>query len=348
MMKTSLPRFLAPLLFALPACGVFDDDEPPAAGGTGGADALECVDEFADLLANGNNPCPAPYAPELTISIEGDTVFWVDDPSNATTIGPGGWLFGNLATADWLGYILEGDQQCGLACVVPQGHPCYTEGNSLCTAGDQSPGCQFCGPEVSLSDCESFVANACVGPGGGGADSTNGGAEDTGLLDSSGGYGAVPDVSFMSSQPSVLFGTTEEVLRRLGDEAPTNLVAEDICDTWRPSRVVTDSSKGPTLERDALRRLMSEGDPLLAYCDHLRLAMGDDGVKITDAGRGTLAYELGFRNGDALRSVNGTSTTDVVAVMAELTKISEGQQSRVDVRYTDSNGRSRSKTIRIR
>lgn len=347
-MKRNAPFATSVVLMALvSACGLLDDDEPPD-GGTGG-EVLACVDIWTESLEQ--NACPYPMATMFTGHFDGDTVLWVDDPANSTSIGPNGWLFGNTASADWLGYIVEGDVNCGVACVVPQGHPCFTDGNDFCVGGlddDQNPGCLYCG-ESSAAECESFVMNACSGdPGpstGGAADSTGGG----GGADSTGdGFGASadspPDVSMFTNHPDQLFGTTQFVLDALGPHAPPNLVAQNVCDVWDPSGAVGEWFGEPIIDKEALTEIIDQAETLLGFCDGLSLSMTTQGIQLRGVTEGTLASELGFQEGDLLESLNGVSATDGGALMAEAVSVSQQQVGVAAIAYR-RNGASLSQTI---
>lgn len=318
-MKTQLLILLTAGLAGPLGCGLFDDDVPPAAGGSGG-EIQECIDTWD--LSQLQDVCESPYAPQLTVSLEGDDIFWVDDPMNATSVGAG-WIFGNVASADWLGYIVQGDAECGVACVMPQGHPCLADGNFSCSAGEQSPGCFYCGPGTA-ADCESFVDNACDGPAGGGDStsgvSTSGGADEGG--DSTGAGAVAPDVSMFTSHPDDLFGTTQLVLDNLGSHAPANLVAEDLCAIWDPAAAVSEWFGDPILEKEVFNQVIDDAEKLLGYCDHLQLGMHAEGVEIVSTDRNSLAYELGFRGGDVIISLNGVAATDPLALREELISIS--------------------------
>ena len=126
-----------------------------------------------------------------------------------------------------------------------------------------------------------------------------------------------------TSQPNELFGTTQLVLDNLGVHAPPNLVAEDICDAWDPADAVSDWFGDPILEKEVFNQVIDSAETLLGYCDHLKLSMLNDGVEIVETQRRSLAYELGFRAGDVVLSLNGVPATDPLALRTELISISQ-------------------------
>lgn len=343
------------------ACGLFEDDQPPVDTGedTDGADGVNtCSDQF-----NGFDPallqgvCPSPYAPQYTVSLEGADILWIDDPANATTIGPGGWVFGNTAQADWLGWISQGDQQCGIACTLPQGHPCFG-GDTFCFGGPAEAQCTFCGSaDYSPDECGDFV-ESCWGPDGGngdddgGADTGSGGSvDDTGNVDSgSGGEGAgatSPDDSIFIRNPDVLFGTTQAVLDLFGDDAPPNLVAEDICDVWDPEDAVNDWFSDPILKKSVLQQTLSRAEMFLGYCDDLKLEVVDGGIKLVSFEARGLADELGFEEGDVILSLNGVPATDPLKLQSEIVDLSNASSSALGVIRYERNGQTRTRRVRV-
>lgn len=322
-------------------CGLLDDDPDVNidTGGAGSGGVVECVNEWSELS------CPAPALPVFTVDLQGDDILWVDDPINATTVGPGGWLFGTITGADSVGWIVGGDNQCGMACILPPVHPCSTPGNQYCNPDPLDSGCLWCGPGTG-SDCADF-ASVCLGdddPTGSDTD-TSGGAVDS----SSGGAGAhesEPDMSMFTSNPEVEFGTTQRVLDLLGDSAPENLSADDGCSDWDPRGAVESWFGEPILQKEAFDKIVDEAELVLGYCDGLRLSLERDGVLLKTAERQTLAYELGFRAGDVIVSINGIPSTDALALRSEAIILSQSSPSAVTVLFS-RDGRKQFKTLRI-
>ncbi len=358
-MKTThylLSTLLATTL--LPACGLFEDDQPPSdSGDTDGNDGVNtCEDQF-----NGFDPallqgvCPSPYAPQYTAFLGGADILWIDDPANATTIGPGGWVFGNTAQADWLGWISQGDQQCGIACTLPQGHPCFG-GDTFCFGGPAESQCTFCGGgDYTPEQCGDFI-ESCWGPDGGNgddtgaADSTSGGSagDVTGAADSTAGVGAgqTPDDSIFTSNPDVIFGTTQAVLDLFGDAAPPNLVAEDICAVWDPQAAVSDWFGDAILQKEVLQQILDNAEMTLGYCDHLKLELVDNGVRLLSFDPRGLPNELGFEKDDIILSLNGAAATNPLALQEQVIWISNNTPQDAVVQY-ERGGKTYTRKIRV-
>ncbi|MCR9166539.1 MAG: hypothetical protein ACE37F_37115 [Nannocystaceae bacterium] len=364
----ALSALLSVPLLPSAACGLFEDDQPPGApGGTGGqpGGGDSCSDQFDGFdPALLQDVCPTPYAPQYTVNIGGADILWIDDPANATTVGLG-WVFGNTAQADWLGWIAQGDQQCGIACTLPQGHPCNASNDddsqgTYCFGGSDAAECIYCsaadhGPEA----CGDFVESCAGALGGGGVgdetgdpDSTSGGGgvgDVTGAADSgSGGAGAggLPGDSLFTSNPDVIFGTTQEVLDLYGNAAPPNLVAEDICAVWDPQAAVNDWFGDSLLKKEALQQTLREAEMFLGYCDNLKLEMADDGIKLLSFESRSLADELGFEEGDIILSLNGVRATDPLALQNELVELSHASPGLAVIKYRRS-GTIRTHRVRV-
>lgn len=342
---------MVPLALAAGACGLFDDDEPPAGGTDGGPSPGEvCTELFETAVAEG--ACPYPMATVVVSDLEGDTVFWVDDPASATTIGPGGWLFGNVTSADWLGYKLGGDATCDIACVVPQGHPCFQEDNQYCAGGtEETQACLYCGP-ATASECGDFI-NTCAGiddPGSStsGADTTAGDGQDTtdGSDTTDGPDEASPYVAMFTDHPDVTFGTTQLVLDRLGVSAPPNLVAEDACDAYDPEQAVSEWFGDAIVDRSVFLAIVDRAEVLLGHCDHLQLATNESGIELVRVEPRTLAAELGFQAGDVVLDLNGVPATDPIALMQEVMQISQESTGVATISFSRT-GKLENRVVRV-
>lgn len=238
---------------------------------------------------------------------------------------------------------------------MPQGHPCFG-GETFCFGGPAESQCTFCGGgDYTPEQCGDFI-ESCWGPDGGngdtgGADTGSGGAVDTGNVDSSGSGGSgagatVPDDSIFTSNPDVLFGTTQAVLDLFGDAAPPNLVAEDICDVWDPETAVSDWFGDSILKKEALQQTLSNAEMLLGYCDHLKLEMVDSGIKLLSFEPRGLPDELGFDEGDIILSLNGIPATDPIALQSEIVDISHASPGLGVIKY-QRNGQARTLRVRV-
>lgn len=239
---------------------------------------------------------------------------------------------------------------------MPQGHPCFG-GDTFCFGGPAEAQCTFCGGgDYSPEECGDFV-ESCWGPDGGnddgGADTGSGGAADSssggGAVDDSGGQGAgqpAPDDSIFTSNPDVTFGTTQEVLDLFGDSAPPNLVAEDICAVWDPETAVNDWFGDSILKKEALQQTLSNAEMFLGYCDHLKLEMVDDGIKLLSFESRGLPDELGFAQGDIILSLNGVPATDPLALQNEVVELSHASPGLAVIKYRRS-GTIRTRRVRV-
>lgn len=338
------------------ACSLINDDEPEQdepSGETGDlGDNEACVQALE--IKQESNDCPYPSAPMMINDFGDQNVLLIDDPANGTTIGPQGWLFGTVTTADWVAFSVEEFGECAVGCVIPEGHPCGKEDNYFCAQSVDGPNveCLFCGPEATLTECTEFQ-QACSGDGGGGgADSTggapdpDGGVDETGEGSESESGEAMASVPVFSSNPDEVYGTTVPVLERMGDAAPDNVIAHRVCDVWDPEVAVGDWFGEPVFRRDAFAEIVADAELVLRECDHLRITIANNGVELTSVESGTLADLLGFRTGDTILDLNGVSATSPGALVQEVMRVSQ-ETGRAEIRYT-RNGHTRTQGIQVR
>lgn len=318
------------LFAATLACSIVDDDEPtPGGSETTGGDGPTCLEVFLEFAQTGS--CPYPMTPSLVADLGGETVFWIDDPSNGTSIGPNGAIFENIAEADWIAYVVTTNGDCQIACAVPKGHPCFQEEADICAGGfgqGNNPGCLYCG-ETTIAACENFLATTCPSGGSGGnetspttsGDETSPGGDETaptgqeGIVD--------PDISMFTDHPDALFGTTQYVLDLLGSAAPPNLVAEGLCDIWKPEDAVYEWFGDPVFDKDVFDAIADRAERFLGYCDKLRITLTENGLRLKHVNATTLAAELGFQTGDEIISVNDVPATDWFALRDEVMALSQ-------------------------
>lgn len=160
------------------ACGPTEgDDQPaiPSAGTTDEAPPDACTEQWEAFVAS--DPCTPsfPFTPRLEVDVEG-SVLVLDDPEDATPIGPSGWFLENTGSAEWIGYHVHGDASCRMGCFAPSDQFCPNEDGSLCTSvvDGRLEGCLYCGP-ATLAECQDFLGSCPSNEeGDGGADSTGG------------------------------------------------------------------------------------------------------------------------------------------------------------------------------
>lgn len=93
------------------------------------------------------------------------------------------------------------------------------------------------------------------------------------------------------------------------------------CAAWDPASEVSRGGSGEyVLSWPFVWQLFSDPEPLWG-CDDAIVVLGEDGFEIANADRGELLYELGLRNGDIIKSINGRNLDtyeDVGAAISEL------------------------------
>lgn len=91
-----------------------------------------------------------------------------------------------------------------------------------------------------------------------------------------------------------------------GADDSTGLMA--MCDGWDPGSEITMTSGVRHIEQSFIDDLVANSLPLL-YCDSARFEVASSGAyyEVVDAVSGDFFYEVGLRNGDVVKSLNGAS-----------------------------------------
>lgn len=96
-----------------------------------------------------------------------------------------------------------------------------------------------------------------------------------------------------------------------GYDESTGVPADYDCSGWHPSYQIWGFGSPTYISGSFVSNLVADPTPL-AVCDAARVVPLSGGYfEVADASSGTLLYELGFRNGDRIDSINGYDLSSV-------------------------------------